>query len=261
MAEHLASIFGTEKDRVNCPFYFKVCVWVVNALFLFFFGWGKKEISISLSSLFSLLSARSSLFLSRYAFSSALSLSLSRRARDSSFLLLLFLSLSFECFLSSLTRTILINHVCDVELRAIQIGACRHGERCSRLHNKPTVSQTLLLINMYQVRLSVCARAHERARVRKNSMIAFRCRLLLLLLFVAVAMRVRERTSKPLTFIVFFFFFLLLFCRRRRDVLRLHDHAVAGTSSITRRQLAASGERDGTARDTRTLRRFLPRRL
>jgi hypothetical protein len=27
MAEHLASIFGTEKDRVNCPFYFKIgCV-------------------------------------------------------------------------------------------------------------------------------------------------------------------------------------------------------------------------------------------
>ena len=23
MAEFLASIFGTEKDRVNCPFYFK----------------------------------------------------------------------------------------------------------------------------------------------------------------------------------------------------------------------------------------------
>lgn len=53
MAEHLASIFGTEKDRVNCPFYFK-------------------------------------------------------------------------------------------------IGACRHGDRCSRLHNKPTISQTLLLANMYQ---------------------------------------------------------------------------------------------------------------
>ena len=34
-----------------------------------------------------------------------------------------------------------------------QIGACRHGERCSRLHNKPTISQTLLLVNMYQVRL------------------------------------------------------------------------------------------------------------
>ena len=139
-----------------------MCLGSKRALFLFFDS-GKKEISISLSSL-SLLSARSSLFLSRYAFSSALSLSLSRRARDSSFLLLLLLFLSFECFLSSLTRTILINHVCDVELRAIQIGACRHGERCSRLHNKPTVSQTLLLINMYQVRLCVCARARTNAR-------------------------------------------------------------------------------------------------
>lgn len=52
MAEHLASIFGTEKDRVNCPFYFK-------------------------------------------------------------------------------------------------IGACRHGDRCSRLHTKPSISPTLLLSNMY----------------------------------------------------------------------------------------------------------------
>ncbi|KAF5826587.1 hypothetical protein DUNSADRAFT_2631 [Dunaliella salina] len=53
MAEHLASIFGTEKDRVNCPFYFK-------------------------------------------------------------------------------------------------IGSCRHGDRCSRMHNRPTISQTILLQNMYQ---------------------------------------------------------------------------------------------------------------
>jgi len=52
MAEHLASIFGTEKDKVNCSFYFK-------------------------------------------------------------------------------------------------IGACRHGERCSRVHNKPTFSQTILLKNLY----------------------------------------------------------------------------------------------------------------
>ena len=28
--------------------------------------------------------------------------------------------------------------------------ACRHGDRCSRIHNKPTISQTLLLQNMYQ---------------------------------------------------------------------------------------------------------------
>ncbi|CAI0378298.1 unnamed protein product [Linum tenue] len=53
MAEHLASIFGTEKERVNCPFYFK-------------------------------------------------------------------------------------------------IGACCHGDRCSGLHTKPSVSPTLLLSNMYQ---------------------------------------------------------------------------------------------------------------
>ncbi|KAL9227945.1 hypothetical protein vseg_003576 [Gypsophila vaccaria] len=53
MAEHLASIFGTEKDRVNCPFYFK-------------------------------------------------------------------------------------------------IGACRHGDRCARLHTKPSVSPTIVLSNMYQ---------------------------------------------------------------------------------------------------------------
>ncbi|OAF68183.1 U2 snRNP auxiliary factor small subunit [Intoshia linei] len=52
MAEYLASIFGTEKDKVNCSFYFK-------------------------------------------------------------------------------------------------IGACRHGDRCSRIHNKPTFSQTVMIQNMY----------------------------------------------------------------------------------------------------------------
>ncbi|KAK6802694.1 hypothetical protein RDI58_000477 [Solanum bulbocastanum] len=53
MAEHLVSIFGIEKDRVNCPFYFK-------------------------------------------------------------------------------------------------IGAFRHGDRCSRLHTKSSISPTLLLPNMFQ---------------------------------------------------------------------------------------------------------------
>ncbi|KAL4568065.1 hypothetical protein LXL04_023666 [Taraxacum kok-saghyz] len=28
MAEHLPSIFGSEKDRVNCPFYFKIGAWI-----------------------------------------------------------------------------------------------------------------------------------------------------------------------------------------------------------------------------------------
>ncbi|KAF5747834.1 splicing factor U2af small subunit B-like [Tripterygium wilfordii] len=31
-----------------------------------------------------------------------------------------------------------------------KIGACRHGDRCTRLHTKPTISPTLLLSNMYQ---------------------------------------------------------------------------------------------------------------
>merc|ERR1711904_557019 len=31
-----------------------------------------------------------------------------------------------------------------------KIGACRHGSRCSRQHNKPTASPTVLLPNMYQ---------------------------------------------------------------------------------------------------------------
>ncbi|KAI8967990.1 hypothetical protein BDF20DRAFT_898272 [Mycotypha africana] len=31
-----------------------------------------------------------------------------------------------------------------------KIGACRHGEKCSRKHVKPTFSQTLLIANMYK---------------------------------------------------------------------------------------------------------------
>ncbi len=31
-----------------------------------------------------------------------------------------------------------------------KIGACRHGERCSRLHNRPTYSQTILIQNLYK---------------------------------------------------------------------------------------------------------------
>ena len=31
-----------------------------------------------------------------------------------------------------------------------KIGACRHGDRCSRKHVKPSYSQTILLPNMYQ---------------------------------------------------------------------------------------------------------------
>ena len=31
-----------------------------------------------------------------------------------------------------------------------KIGACRHGDKCYRIHNKPTISQTLLFKNLYQ---------------------------------------------------------------------------------------------------------------
>ena len=31
-----------------------------------------------------------------------------------------------------------------------QIGACRHGDRCSRKHTKPPFSQTILISNVYQ---------------------------------------------------------------------------------------------------------------
>jgi splicing factor U2AF 35 kDa subunit len=62
MAEHLASIFGTEKDKINCPFYYK-------------------------------------------------------------------------------------------------IGACRHGDRCSRTHTRPLFSPTLLLQNLYISPAQITARA------------------------------------------------------------------------------------------------------
>ena len=64
-----ANIFGTEQDRVNCSFYYKVC------------------------------------------------------------------SACFGCVRGLLT--------------ILQIGACRHGDRCSRKHIKPAFSQTILLPNVY----------------------------------------------------------------------------------------------------------------
>jgi hypothetical protein len=40
--------------------------------------------------------------------------------------------------------------MCPDRVSAFCHRACRHGDRCSRIHNKPTISQTLLLQNMYQ---------------------------------------------------------------------------------------------------------------
>ncbi|ETV91461.1 hypothetical protein H310_14001 [Aphanomyces invadans] len=41
-----------------------------------------------------------------------------------------------------------------------KIGACRHGDRCSRSHNKPVFSQTLLVKHMYQNPLSTVIAAN-----------------------------------------------------------------------------------------------------
>lgn len=41
----------------------------------------------------------------------------------------------------------------------VKIGACRHGDRCSRFHNKPVFSQTILLQNLYQSPDQICAAA------------------------------------------------------------------------------------------------------
>ena len=98
MAEHLASIFGTEKDRVNCPFYFKVRARVA--------------------------SRRPPPFPSRTRIAPNSLIPTHPRSRS--------------------------HRLSPTTLSPGQIGACRHGERCSRLHNKPTLSQTILMSNMYQ---------------------------------------------------------------------------------------------------------------
>ncbi|GLD93076.1 hypothetical protein PINS_up001668 [Pythium insidiosum] len=41
-----------------------------------------------------------------------------------------------------------------------KIGACRHGDRCSRLHNKPVFSQTILISHMYQNPISQAIAQH-----------------------------------------------------------------------------------------------------
>lgn len=82
MAQYLASIYGTEQDKVNCSFYYKVR--------------GYRRLA-------------------------------GARARVS-------------C--ASLTSVHFFG--------AAQIGACRHGDRCSRKHTKPPFSQTILIANVYQ---------------------------------------------------------------------------------------------------------------
>lgn len=100
-AEYLASIYGTEKDKVNCSFYFKVS-------YLFdLFIWGRK-------CGFGMCPFGLKLFWD-------------------------WLIPILPSFPPSLTK----------HRPQLQIGACRHGDKCSRAHHKPAFSNTVLLKNFY----------------------------------------------------------------------------------------------------------------
>src|SRR6266498_2801949 len=64
-----------------------------------------------------------------------------------------------KSFASVLLATIMANYLASIfgtEQDKVncsfyyKIGACRHGDRCSRKHVKPSYSQTILLPNLYQ---------------------------------------------------------------------------------------------------------------
>lgn len=50
-----------------------------------------------------------------------------------------------------------------------KIGACRHGEKCSKVHNKPTFSQTVLLKNLYLNPLNTSHQSSERPFIDQMS--------------------------------------------------------------------------------------------
>lgn len=50
-----------------------------------------------------------------------------------------------------------------------KIGACRHGEKCSKVHNKPTFSQTVLLKNLYMNPLNTSYQSADRAYIDQMS--------------------------------------------------------------------------------------------
>ncbi|PNY23953.1 Splicing factor U2AF 23 kDa subunit-like protein [Tolypocladium capitatum] len=83
MANFLASIFGTELDKVNCSFYFVSPRPQLSVLYGAMDSWNARLLTACLA-------------------------------------------------------------------KRQKIGACRHGDRCSRKHVKPSYSQTILMPNLYQ---------------------------------------------------------------------------------------------------------------
>ena len=47
------------------------------------------------------------------------------------------------------------------------MGGCRHGENCSRRHNKPVISETIILANMYDG-MGISAASTDAARLRDH---------------------------------------------------------------------------------------------
>ena len=117
MAEHLASLFGTEKDRVNVRYFL--------------------EDNRERNEIFCIQRRRRQQQQhQRRRFRPPLSLSLT------SFAPCLSLSLS-NSHPTHPTKT----KQCPFYFK---IGACRHGDRCSRAHNKPSISPTVLLHNLWR---------------------------------------------------------------------------------------------------------------
>ena len=50
----------------------------------------------------------------------------------------------------------------------LKIGACRHGEKCTKLHNRPTFSQTVLLRNLYLSPLNSSQTANRDQNTREE---------------------------------------------------------------------------------------------
>lgn len=69
-----------------------------------------------------------------------------------------------------LTHTITFRVNCSFYFK---IGACRHGEKCSRKHVKPNFSQTLILPNFYQNPANIAGCAMTKAELQEDFDIFF----------------------------------------------------------------------------------------
>ena len=111
-AEYLASIFGTATDKVNCSFYRNLGVCP--------------------------LGERYSRHHDKPTFSQTVGINHYLKPQNR--------ALTADGYLASIFGTATDKVNCAFYSK---IGVCRHGERCSRLHNKPTFSQTVGITNLY----------------------------------------------------------------------------------------------------------------